>query len=183
MEYQGEQIEIPAKKLTLGLIFLGCAVFLAVSSWYLSAFEFGAWFYDIKLILLVFFGVIMTSIALLVLPFKLLDFRKAMTINRDGMIDNSRIGKTRFIAWNQIAGFELIKMKGNTMLLVHITNPLEYLRAQNPKTHPVLKNFYNTYGTPIVILTSTIRSKPVELLKLLNDALLFHQENPELSKK
>ncbi|MFT4758675.1 MAG: hypothetical protein ACI9XO_000369 [Paraglaciecola sp.] len=162
-------IEISLSKGKLLLMLLGCIGFVVGSIW---LFNFAETQEDYAPTLLkgvggvgfVFFGLA----GLFVLK-KLTDKKPGLTINYQGIIENTNGISVQMVEWKDITDIEAITISGQNLILVKVKKPEKYVeKASNNAQKRLLRLNVTQYGTPIFITTNSLEVGFEELLELLN---------------
>ncbi|WP_420572543.1 STM3941 family protein [Kordia sp.] len=147
-----DQIEIATSKRKMFLYTLGSIAFV-VSGFFIYKNESNLKF--IGMIAMLFFG--LTGILALK---RLIQSKAGLIINSKGIIDNSTATSVGFIPWQDINGFQPIKVVSNDFLVVHVKNPKAYInKEKNILTRQSLQYNLNNYGSPIAINSASLVSK------------------------
>lgn len=166
-----EQIEIPLSKTKLNLLLLGAIVFLIIGfigtiipETFISVrFNSPLFIRTVSIVSVLFFGVCLVNIVR-----KLFDKNIGLTINNDGIIDNSNNSTVGLINWSDITSIETIKIFSNKLVIIKTNKPEKYISLARNKIHKnSLKSNNLTLGTPLVINPKALKIKEVELEKLL----------------
>jgi hypothetical protein len=168
---QSEQIEIPISKKKMTLTFLVSLVFVGIGLWFLinppkfSSPLFGnpTYIFIVGLASILFFGFIAVSIFL-----KFKDKIPGLTINREGILDNSSNVSAGLIPWGDINEIKVLQVMSQKFLMIIVSNPQDYLdKVSNPFKRNVMKTNYKTFGSPISISSNSLKTNFDELQKLL----------------
>ncbi|TRX65907.1 STM3941 family protein [Carboxylicivirga sp. M1479] len=170
-----EQIEIALSKMKLGILLLGCIVFVALGIGYIVK----AQTIDIPIlgnpILLYSLGsisIIVFGFALITILQKFLDRKAGLVINNEGIIDNSSGVSLGLVLWSDIEEIKVKKVMNQSFLMLMVKNPQDYIdRAENSFKRKSLKANYKKYGSPIGISTNSLKSSHNNLHGLLTEKL------------
>lgn len=167
-----EQIEIPLSKNKMILALLSSIVFVAIGFWFLINQPKGNhWLlgnqtlsYIIGLASILFFGI--GAIAIIR---TISDKKPGLTINRQGIIDNSSGVSAGPIPWSDIHEIKITQVMGQKFLMIIVGNPEDYLeKVRNPLKRNAMKINHKSYGSPISISSNALQTNFDELHKLLN---------------
>lgn len=170
-----DRIEIPLSKSKLLLILLGGLAFVIIGVIFIINPErfVSARMSNPELLRLlgiasiVFFGAL-TMYAIK----KLLGNPIGLVIDEEGIIDNTNAAGIGLIKWADITGLERVQVKSTKILLVHISNPEEYLNRTKGFKKLLIKGNYNMYGTPLSITSNTLKYNFNDLERLIAERLL-----------
>ncbi|SNR17209.1 STM3941 family protein [Tenacibaculum jejuense] len=182
-----EKIEIPLSKTKLFLSVLGAILFVIAGVWLFFNTQL---FYNfpfkifripivikiISVIDILFFG----AIGLYALR-KLKDKKPGLTIDAEGIFDNSNAASVGFIAWKDITYITVKKIMPTKIIIIDVVNPEEYLyKAKNKTTKKLLRSNMKMNGTPISISSNSLKIDFKELEKLLQTGLESSKNNTSL---
>lgn len=170
-----EQIEIPLSKTKMILTFLGSLMFVGLGVWFLTnppksnhwLFGNTTLIFITGLASVIFFGIVAVTIFR-----KFSDKNPGLTINRQGIIDNSSGVSAGLIPWTDIQEIKISQVMNQKFLMFIVRNPEEYLdKATNPLKRNAMKMNYKTYGSPISISSNALKINFDDLHKLLIDKM------------
>lgn len=114
-----------------------------------------------------FFGVCSVNILRL-----LFNRNAGLTIDQNGITDNSHSTSVGFIDWNDITGTKRVDLGVTKVLLLFTDKPEKYIdRAETSRFRRVLEVNNRKYGTPISIMSGTLEIKFGDLEKLILEKL------------
>lgn len=175
------QIEIPLAKTKLSLLVGGAALFVVLGFYLILK---GAYRLDdfnpllvqgIGFVSVVFFG----AIAIFGSK-KMFDRTPGVIINDKGITDNSSGVSVGLITWNDITGISTTVVVTTKYLLLHVSNPEEYLAKANKTKARIMKANMKMVGTPLSISTNTLACTFDELEKIITDA--FKEYNSDTAR-
>lgn len=113
-----------------------------------------------------------------VVGFKFFNSKKmALTIDDEGVRDQSSAVATGLIKWEDITGFRVYQVMTTKMILVDVKNPDEYIdRARGTLAKKAMEQNVKMVGTPVSINSSTLKISTDNILKLLNEELAFQRQ-------
>jgi len=164
-------IEIELSKTKLLFLLLGSTVFVALGILFvlnlagIQSDLFGnlEFIRIVGVVSLVFFGLCLVYIAI-----KLFDSKVGLSINENGIIDNSNAASVGLIDWEDITDIRTIQIASNKILLVETSKPEKYIeRARNGLISRAMKANCKMYGTPISIISNSLKITHDDLEKLL----------------
>jgi hypothetical protein len=166
-----EQIEIPLSKTKMILTFLGSIMFVGLGLWFLiNPPKSNHWLFGNPTVIfiagiasMIFFGLVAITIFR-----KFSDKKPGLTINRQGIIDNSSGVSAGLIPWTDIQEIIISQVMNQKFLMFIVRNPEEYLeKVTNPLKRNAMKMNYKTYGSPISISSNALQTNFDDLHKLL----------------
>ena len=114
---------------------------------------------------------------------KIFSGKPGLTINDNGIIDNSNATSIGLIEWNDITGIETIQVKtvvyglfrtaaSPKMIIVKTKNPKKYIeRSKNIISKKAMEANNRMYGTPLTIISNSLKIKFSELEKMISEEL------------
>ena len=110
--------------------------------------------------------------------YRLFIAKSGLTINMDGIMNNTSMGSCGFINWNNIT--KINKEDGDypMRIVVHVNSPEEFIRSQsNIFKRRRAADDDRTYGSPAVINTYFLKCDCDELYSFLTDTLKTYKED------
>jgi hypothetical protein len=99
---------------------------------------------------------------------KLFDKKVGLTIDSNGITDNSNASSIGLIEWNDISGIRTEQVMSTKFLLIDIVNPEKYIgKAKNGIQARLMKANMNMYETPLSITSNSLNYDFGELEKLI----------------
>jgi len=166
-----EKIEIPLSKKKIVLLFIGAVVFVIIGILFLLTPETfkSSIFKNPEIIRLagiasfMFFGLCTVFIAK-----KLFDNKVGLTIDQDGITDNSNATSIGLIEWKDIKGIETLQIVSTKILMIMTDQPDKYIdRAKNGISKSAMKANFKMYGSPLSIISNSLKIKFVDLERLI----------------
>ncbi len=103
---------------------------------------------------------------------KLFDPKKGLIINNNGIIDNTSATSIGLIEWSDITGIATIKVSSTKIIMVYTDKPEKYIeRAKNRIAKKVMKANSKLYGSPLSIVSTSLKIKHKQLENLLLNEL------------
>ncbi|MCL1998608.1 MAG: hypothetical protein FWG65_07570 [Turicibacter sp.] len=157
----GSKVEIAYSGGKLVGVILGCVVFVIVGIFLVVIIQdFVALL--VGIVVLVFFGG--CAVVATVKFFKNLH-QPALVIDRLGISGPMLLMP---IPWKNITGLEKIQIHGQDMLIVKISNPLEYIeQIERPLFRKPLELTLSSYGSPVSLSAVTLKCSQTELEDLM----------------
>ncbi|PTB97236.1 hypothetical protein C9994_03730 [Marivirga lumbricoides] len=167
-----EKIEIYTSKKKSLILLLGSLAFVALGIWLvMEAENLTGWkarnplfTRGIGIASILFFGLgIFVSIK------RLLKSEIALVIDPIGLNVNPKKSTTELIKWEEITGFEEIKIQSTRILVISVTNPKYWLERETNTIRKKLMQFnINNYDSPFNIAASGLDINSTELKNTLN---------------
>lgn len=161
-------IEIPLNKQRFALMLVGSIVFFIGSIWLFNLADNQEKYAPAFMKGIGMLGFVMGGIGGLIFFKKLFDKEAGLTINQQGIIENTNGLSVRMVEWKDITGFETRQVQGQKLILVMVKKPQKYIdKASNNAQKRLLRLNVKEYGTPISITVSSLKMDFEELLALL----------------
>ncbi len=115
-----------------------------------------------------FVSVTFFGFCLIIIVRKLLDNRMGLTIDENGINDNSSATSVGLIDWEDILRIETLEIASTKILMIFTDKPDKYInRAKNRFYKKLIKANYEMYGSPISITSNTLKIKHADLEALI----------------
>lgn len=88
---------------------------------------------------------------------KLFDKRIGLTINENGITDNTSAISLGLINWTDISAIETQQVMSTKFLLIFVTHPDEYLNRATGLKKKLLQANMKSYGTPLSITSNSLQ--------------------------
>lgn len=161
-------IEIPLNKGRFALLLVGSIIFFIVSIWLFNLAENQEDYAPSLIKGIGMIGFVFSGFSGLIFMKKLFDKEAGLTINHQGIIENTNGLSVRLIEWKDITGFETRQIHGEKLILVMVKKPQKYIdKASNNAQKRLLRLNTKEYGTPISITANSLKMDFEELLNLL----------------
>ena len=98
-----------------------------------------------------------------------------LSIDENGITDNSGGISARFIDWNEVRGIRTESIRSTRILLIDTINPEKYLNEGNKLRKSIMKLNMQMYGTPLFLSSNTLQINFDELENILREALKKYQ--------
>ena len=178
-----ERIEIYTSKKKSFLLLLGSLVFVALGIWLVMEgdtltgwrarnplFTKGIGFASI-----LFFG-----LGIFVFIKRLVKSEIALVIDPIGLKVNPQKSTSESIKWEEINGFEEIKIQSTRILIISVTNPEYWLDKETNRIRKKMMQFnINNYNSPFSITTSGLNINSTELKNILNKYYERYKNEPQ----
>jgi hypothetical protein len=110
---------------------------------------------------------------------KLFDNKYGLIIQTNGIIDNTNASSVGLITWEDIISIKRQQVMSTKFLLIFLTNPDDYLNRATGLKRKLLYANMRMYGTPLSIISNSIKINFDDLEKLLTSNLdEFRRLNP-----
>lgn len=106
---------------------------------------------------------------------KLFDKTVGLTIDENGITDNSNASSVGLIDWNDIVEIKTEQVMSTKFLLIFINNPDKYLERGNGFKRKLMQGNMKMYGTPLSITSNTLRYNFDDLERLVKSKLIEKQ--------
>ena len=121
-------------------------------------------------------GIVFFGFACIFIFFDLLTSKPALTINSDGIINNSHVGAGYLIRWKNIKSLRINSTKNQRMIEIDLKDNEEVFQQVNFLSRRLMKANGRFMGTPTFI--------PAVMIKMnLDDVLSIIQEQKKLNMK
>jgi len=179
------EIKIPLSKTKIMLLLIGALAFVAGGAWgILEPERFASIRYPKNLVFMSgLAGVLFFGLCFVFIAKKIFSGKPGLTINDNGIIDNSNATSIGLIEWNDITGIETIQVKtavyglfrtaaSPKMIIVKTKNPKKYIeRSKNIISKKAMEANNRMYGTPLTIISNSLKIKFSELEKMISEEL------------
>ena len=120
-----------------------------------------------------FFGICFVFIAK-----KLFDQNEGLIIDQKGITDNSNGTSVGLIEWADITGIKTIQVASTKILVLKTDKPEKYIaKAKNGISKRAMKANYKIYGSPLSIISSSLKIKYTNLEKLIKEEFERNKKN------
>lgn len=107
---------------------------------------------------------------------KLFDKTIGLTIDENGITDNSNASSVGLIEWSDIVKIKTEQVMSTRFLLIFISNPDKYLKRVNGFKRKLMKGNMKMYGTPLSITSNTLKYNFDDLEKMIKVKLIEQKE-------
>jgi hypothetical protein len=102
---------------------------------------------------------------------KMFDKTIGLTIDENGIFDNTNASSVGLIKWNDITKIKTEQVASTKFLLIYTTNPDFYLDKVKGFKKKLMEGNNKMYGTPLSITSNTLKYNFDDLETLINDRL------------
>ena len=165
------KIEIELSRLKIGLFFIGTLIFVILGiqfainpqEWLTSRSNSLEFVRIMGVITVVFFG----TCGIFIIR-KLFDNKIGLIIDKRGITDNTNATSIGLIEWEDISGIDKVEIASSKILIIRTNKPDKYIgRAKNGISKFSMKANHKLYGSPISIISSSLKMKFNELEDLI----------------
>lgn len=173
------KIEIPLSKTKILLLLIGAIVFVILGTLFLMTpdtfispiFRNPPAIRIAGIVAVLFFGVIG------IYGFKkLFDKTIGLTIDENGITDNTNATSVGLIDWNDIVEIRTEQVMSTKFLMIFTNNPDKYMERVNGFKRKLMQGNMKMYGTPLSITSNTLRYNFDDLQRLIKDKLIEQKE-------
>lgn len=107
---------------------------------------------------------------------KLFDKNVGLTVDENGITDNTNASSVGLIKWSEIIEIQTQKVLSTKLLLIFTNNPNIYLEKKSGINRRILQGNMKMHGTPIAITSTTLKYSFDDLDNLLVEKLKEQQE-------
>ena len=173
------KIEIPLSKTKILLVVVGAIGFVVAGIYFiLNPDQFASNGYGGRQMIQIL-GVVAAVFlggALIFAMKKLFDNKVGLVIDDEGIVDNSNATSVGLIEWKDIIGVSTYQVASTKFLILETNDPEKYIsRGKNAIVRRGMKMNHNLYGSPLTIISNSLKIKHSELEKLL--ATEFEKRN------
>lgn len=104
-----------------------------------------------------------------------------LTVDDDGITDNSNASSVGRIDWCDIVDITTAQVMSTRFLLIFVINPDKYLERANGFKRKLMKENMRIYGTPLSITSNTLIYDFSDLERLIKGKLLEKKEKMPIS--
>ncbi|WP_373400696.1 STM3941 family protein [Algoriphagus halophilus] len=93
-----------------------------------------------------------------------------MTIDQDGITDNSNATSVGLIEWGDITDIGTVQVASTKILMLETDKPDKYIeQAKNGISKRAMKANHKMYGSPLSIISNSLKIKYDDLEKLIRE--------------
>jgi hypothetical protein len=169
-----EKIEIPISKTKIAFILIGALIFVILGVFFLLAPDMFTTtiFYNRHIIRVVGIAAVLFFGAVGIYGFrKLFDKSVGLTIDDNGITDNSNASSVGLINWSDILEIKTKQVMSTSFLLIFVNNPDKYMERVSGFKRKLMNGNMKMYGTPLSITSNTLRYNFSDLERLIKEKL------------
>ncbi|WP_242009084.1 STM3941 family protein [Robertkochia solimangrovi] len=122
-------------------------------------------------------AVLFFGLCLIFIVKKLFDKNAGLIIDEKGITDNSNATSVGLIAWEDITEIHTLEIVKTRMLILETDKPEKYIeRAKGMVAKRAMKTNYESYGSPISIISTTLKINFRDLEKTVLEAYNQHKQ-------
>lgn len=107
---------------------------------------------------------------------RLFDKTIGLIVDENGITDHTNASSIGLIEWKDILEIRTEKVVSTKFLLIYVKNPEKYLERAKGFKRKLMEGNSSMYGTPLSIISNTLRTNFDELEKLIETRLIEYQE-------
>jgi hypothetical protein len=108
---------------------------------------------------------------------KLFDKKPGLVLSSAGIFDNSSGVAAGLIPWSEIAGFSVVEMQKQKILIVVVVDPEKYIKIGGSLKRMLSRANLKMCGSPIAITSNSLKIGFDELLDSCNQYLAMYRKN------
>ncbi len=167
------KIEIPLSKTKLVLAICGSILFVILGAYLFTTLAAEQTRFDPVLVKGVgIAGMLFFGAAGIYGATKMFDKNIGLTIDENGIIDNTNASSIGLIKWADITEIEAIEISYTKFLLVHIRNPDDYLAKAKGFKRKLMEANNRIYETPVSITFTALNCRFDDLERILKDKFI-----------
>ncbi|WP_338789860.1 STM3941 family protein [Bernardetia sp. MNP-M8] len=112
---------------------------------------------------------------------KTFDNKVGLTIDDDGIFDNTNASSVGLIKWTDITDIRTEQVASTKFLLIYTANPDFYLNKVKGFKRKLMEGNNKMYGTPLSITSNTIKYNFNDLEKIIVDRLVEQQQRKPIA--
>ncbi|WP_299122209.1 STM3941 family protein [uncultured Tenacibaculum sp.] len=164
------EIKIPLSKTKIILFMLGALAFVIGGAWgVLEPERFASIGYPKNIVFISgLAGVLFFGLCFVFIARKVFSGKAGLTINDDGIIDNSNATSVGLIEWKDITGVKSWGTGSAKVIVILTSEPEKYIeRSKNIISKKAMKANNRIYGSPLSIISNSLKINFSELEKLI----------------
>lgn len=159
-----ERIEIYTSKKKSALLLICSITFVSIGVWMVTK-EYS----NTKNLLMGYLSIVFFGLGIFIGIKNLIKPSIALIIDQNGININPRKSLTKFIEWDKILGFKVIKIQSTKILIIMVTNPDFWIEKETNMIRKKLMQYnLNNYKSPFNIASSGLKINTNELNQKLN---------------
>jgi len=107
---------------------------------------------------------------------KLLDKTPGLIVDDNGITDNTNASSVGLINWVDITEIKTQQIKSTKFILIFTSNPEKYLEKVHGFKRKLMQANMKMYGTPLSIISNTLKLSYTDMEQLLNNKLNGQRE-------
>jgi hypothetical protein len=175
-----ERTEIKLSKRKGILTFLGAVAFVALGIWMIDLADNQHRYSPTLLKATGYSSIIFFGAAGLYIFYKLFDSKPGLTIDNEGIHDNSNASSGHLIKWRQIKGLKIEQVMSTRFILIDIHDPEDFMNSVGGLKKKLMMGNFRMYGTPISIISNSLQCDTDYLFKVISERMILEHKR-ELS--
>jgi len=168
-----DKIEIPLSKTKILLLLIGVTVFVVLGTLFIMnpeqfkspIFRNPETIRIAGIAAVAFFGLCLVFIAR-----KLFDNKVGLTIDQNGITDNSNATSVGLIEWADIIDIRTVQVASTKILMLATDKPDKYIeRAKNGISKRAMKANHKMYGSPLSIISNSLKINYDDLERMIRE--------------
>ena len=168
-----DKIEIPLSKTKILLLLIGVTVFVVLGTLFIMnpeqfkspIFRNPETIRIAGIAAVAFFGLCLVFIAR-----KLFDNKVGLTIDQNGITDNSNVTSVGLIEWADIIDIRTVQVASTKILMLATDKPDKYIeRAKNGISKRAMKANHKMYGSPLSIISNSLKINYDDLERMIRE--------------
>lgn len=172
-----DRIEIKLSKRKTLLTFLGAVAFVVVGIWMINEADNQHRYPPTAFMATGYISIIFFGAAGLFIFYKLLDFKPGLVIDDEGIHDNSNASSAQLVKWGQIKGIKVEQVMSTKFILIDIHDPKGFMANFGGLKKKLLMGNYKMYGTPISIISNSLKCDTDYLFKVISERMVVEHKN------
>ncbi|WP_298346985.1 STM3941 family protein [uncultured Algibacter sp.] len=164
------EIKVPLSKTKIILLMIGALAFVIGGAWgIIDPERFASIRYPKNTVFISgIAGVLFFGLCFIFIAKKVFSGKAGLTINDDGIIDNSNATSVGLIEWEDITGIKSWGTGSAKVIVVLTSEPEKYIeRSKNIISKKAMKANNRIYGSPLSIISNSLKINFSELEKLI----------------
>ena len=175
-----DKIEIPLSKTKILLLLIGVTVFVVLGTLFIMnpeqfkspIFRNPETIRIAGIAAVAFFGLCLVFIAR-----KLFDNKVGLTIDQNGITDNSNATSVGLIEWADIIDIRTVQVASTKILMLATDKPDKYIeRAKNGISKRAMKANHKMYGSPLSIISNSLKINYDDLERMIREEIEKRKE-------
>ncbi len=176
-----DKIEIQLSKTKILFLLLGATVFVILGILFImntEQFESARFSNPETIRIAGILSVAFFGLCLVFIARKLFDKKVGLTIDQNGITDNSNTTSVGLIEWNDITNIGTVQVASTKFLMLETDKPEKYIaRAKNAFSKRAMQANHQMFGSPLSITSNSLKIKYDDLEKLIREE--FEKRNKE----
>ena len=119
-----------------------------------------------------------STLCIIFISIKLFDKKPGLTIDKNGITDNSNYNKVGLIEWNEIIGIRTEQIMSTKFLLIDVQNPEKFIEKASRIKASLMRANMRMYNTPLSISSTALKYDFENLEKTIETEFEKYKEKP-----